>query len=358
MEFDRLIATGLKPALDLTDMPGTDCRSTLIARLRTERTGPAFAQALEEAARLADGAEIAPEALELLHAETAAVLESRARGEDRPFSWSTVLDPAAASGPTTRVIGVTPRLDPSRLKWAGPALAAIEAAISGLPPDLAARTQIGVTGEPALRAEELDSVLETIGASLAMSLILAVAVTFSAAGIAGAVPVILLALAASYAATRPQLLAGLASGLYRLLGTWPRLFGRIRMAARSLARFTSWPVVSAAAVLGVIGWIAEGYAFYRLLLWMGADIGFWSTVAIFVFATLAGGLTGLPGGVGGAEAAMIGLLMLEGVPLEISVPATLIMRLTTLWFAIGLGLAVFPFAERSSMKAKHALEIR
>jgi len=146
--------------------------SNLIARLRTERTVPAFAQALEEAARLADGAEIAPEALELLHAETAAVLESRARGEDRPFSWSTVLDPAAASGPTTRVIGVTPRLDPSRLKSAGPALAAIEAAISGLPPDLAARTQIGVTGEPALRAEELDSVLETIGASLAMSLIL------------------------------------------------------------------------------------------------------------------------------------------------------------------------------------------
>lgn len=35
---------------------------------------------------------------------------------------------------------------------------------------------------------------------------------------------------------------------------------------------------------------------------------------------------------------------------------SLIIRLTTLWFAIGIGLAVFPFAERSSMKAKHALE--
>ncbi len=192
----------------------------------------------------------------------------------------------------------------------------------------------------------------------AMSLILALAVTLSAAGIAGAVPVILVTLVVAYIATRPQLLSGVASGLYRLSGAWPRLFGHIRIAARSLARFTNWPVMSAAAVLGIVGWIAEGYAFDLLLVWMGADIGFWAAVAIFVFATLAGGLTGLPGGVGGAEAAMIGLLMLEGIPPEVSVPATLIIRLTTLWFAIGIGLAVFPFAERFSIKAKHALETR
>ena len=55
---------------------------------------------------------------------------------------------------------------------------------------------------------------------------------------------------------------------------------------------------------------------------------------------------------------MVGLLTLEGVPLEVSVPATLIIRLTTLWFAIGIGLAVFPFAERISIRAKHALETR
>ena len=107
-------------------------------------------------------------------------------------------------------------------------------------------------------------------------------------------------------------------------------------------------------MLGIIGWLAEGYALHLLLMWMGANVGFWTAVAIFVFSTLAGGLTGAPGGVGGAEAAMIALLTLEGVPLEVSIPATLIIRVTTLWFAILLGLAVFPVAERISMKANYA----
>ncbi|MDJ0826064.1 MAG: lysylphosphatidylglycerol synthase transmembrane domain-containing protein [Rhodobacter sp.] len=192
----------------------------------------------------------------------------------------------------------------------------------------------------------------------AMALILAVAVSLSAAGMAGALPVVALALLAAYVATRPRLLSGIASAAYRVVGLWPRLFARVRTAARSLARFSSARVMAGAAVLGVIGWLAEGYAFHLLLTWMGADIGFWTAVAFFVFATLAGGLTGAPGGVGGAEAAMIGLLMLEGIPLEVSVPATLIIRVTTLWFAIGIGFAVFPFAERLSLKARDALENR
>ena len=70
----------------------------------------------------------------------------------------------------------------------------------------------------------------------------------------------------------------------------------------------------------------------------------------------AGGLTGAPGGVGGAEAAMVALLALDGVPLDIAVPATLVIRVTTLWFAILIGLAVFPYAERCSKKAQDALE--
>jgi len=190
----------------------------------------------------------------------------------------------------------------------------------------------------------------------AMGLILALAISLSTTGIAGALPVTLLALIAAYIATRPRLLAGLALTTYRLSGRWPRLFARVRAASRSLARFSDAKTVTAAAALGLIGWMAEGFAFYMLLMWMGADVGFWTAIAIFVFSSLAGGLTGAPGGVGGAEAAMIGLLMLQHVPLDVSVPATLIIRVTTLWFAIGIGLAVFPFAEKLSLKGRHALE--
>lgn len=190
----------------------------------------------------------------------------------------------------------------------------------------------------------------------AMALILALALLLSATGIAGAVPVAGLAVVAAWAATRPRILSGGVTLLYRTLGRWPRLFGRIRRATRSLDRFSDPRVLAPALILGALGWFAEGYALHLLLLAMGVDIGIWSAVAIFVFATLAGGATGAPGGLGGAEAAMVALLGLQGVPLEISLPATAVIRLTTLWFAIGIGVVVFPIAESISKRAEHALE--
>lgn len=185
----------------------------------------------------------------------------------------------------------------------------------------------------------------------AMALILAGGIALSAGGIAMAMPVAILALAAAYVATRPKLLAACVTLLYRTIGRFPRLMGRVRMAARSLGVFSTGPIMATAFALGLIGWIAEGYAFHLLLIWMGADIGFAKAVAVFTFSTLAGGLTGAPGGVGGAEAAMVALLSLEGIPLEISIPATAVIRLTTLWFAILIGLAIFPIAEAKSNKA-------
>jgi uncharacterized membrane protein YbhN (UPF0104 family) len=45
---------------------------------------------------------------------------------------------------------------------------------------------------------------------------------------------------------------------------------------------------------------------------------------------------------------MIALLSVQGVGLETAVAATVIIRATTLWFAVLIGLAAFPFAERRS----------
>ena len=191
----------------------------------------------------------------------------------------------------------------------------------------------------------------------AMAILLAVALALSATGIAGGAPVAILALLAAYVATRPQLVRGVADLGHRLTAKrLPRLFARIRRAAKSLQAFHGPGLLMLAGALGVIGWLAEAYAFHLLLAWMDAGIGLWLAMAIFVFATLAGGLTGAPGGLGGAEAAMVGLLAINGVALEIAIPTTLIIRLTTLWFAIGIGLLVFPIAERVSQKTANDLE--
>jgi uncharacterized protein (TIRG00374 family) len=181
----------------------------------------------------------------------------------------------------------------------------------------------------------------------AMAVLMALGVAASANGITGAVPVAILALAIALIATRPTLLRATANLGHRLSGRrLARPFARLRGAARALSRFSGPAVMAFASLVGLVGWAAEGYAFHLLLHFLGADIGMMTSIAIFTFATLAGGLTGAPGGVGGAEAAMVALLTLEGVPLEISVPATALIRLTTLWFALLIGLVVFPFAER------------
>ena len=191
----------------------------------------------------------------------------------------------------------------------------------------------------------------------AMAILLAVALALSASGMTGGLPVVILAIAAAIIATRPKLLRMVGDfGHVLTRRTFPRLFVKVRRAAKSLSAFKGPALLTIAGALGIVGWLAEGYAFHILLVWLGADIGFWTAVGIFIFATLAGGLTGAPGGLVGAEAAMVALLLLDGVPLEIAVPATLVIRVTTLWFAILIGLFVFPAAERASKKAQYALE--
>ncbi|MEM1236083.1 MAG: lysylphosphatidylglycerol synthase transmembrane domain-containing protein [Pseudomonadota bacterium] len=186
----------------------------------------------------------------------------------------------------------------------------------------------------------------------AMGLLLALSVALSTGGLTLGLPVAVAAVCASVIATRPALLSALVGWGYRVTGLFPRFMARCRAAARSLASFSSPSLILSAGTLSILGWLAEGWAFYLLLVWMGADVPLWTAVAIFLFATLAGGLTGAPGGLGGAEAAMVALLSLEGVPLDISVAATAVIRLTTLWFAIAIGLIVFPFAERHSKQAR------
>lgn len=211
------------------------------------------------------------------------------------------------------------------------------------------------TGVPAERTAPL--VLMDRASDLAvMALILAAGLLAATSGPRGAIPVVIIALIAAFVATRPALIKFCVTLAYKIIGRKPRLFARMRKASESLKQFDHAPTMFGAMSLGGLGWFAEGAAFYLLMNWMGADISLATCVVIFVFSTLAGGLTGAPGGVGGAEAAMIALLSLEGIPLSMSIPATAVIRLTTLWFAIVIGLVIFPIAEKYSKRGAYALE--
>lgn len=127
-----------------------------------------------------------------------------------------------------------------------------------------------------------------------------------------------------------------------------RLFAKLRRVIRDLAAIMRPQVLVPVLLLGTIGWALEAAAFWLLLKWLAIPLPLPIATAIFMIAILAGALSGLPGGVGGTEAIGVGLLVLQDIPVESAVLAIIIIRLVTLWFAVFIGLLVFPFAEACS----------
>jgi uncharacterized protein (TIRG00374 family) len=95
-----------------------------------------------------------------------------------------------------------------------------------------------------------------------------------------------------------------------------------------------------AAALSLVAWSAEAWSFYLVLEWMGEDVGPMLAMSFYAIAMLAGAVSFMPGGIGGAEATMIVLLNLAGVGTTEAIAATVVIRIATLWFSVGLG-AIF-----------------
>uniref|UniRef100_UPI003F5F578F lysylphosphatidylglycerol synthase transmembrane domain-containing protein n=1 Tax=Pseudomonas sp. LRF_L74 TaxID=3369422 RepID=UPI003F5F578F len=106
-------------------------------------------------------------------------------------------------------------------------------------------------------------------------------------------------------------------------------------------------------LLSLTAWGAEALAFHVLLHWIGADLPLTSSVFIYSASTLAGALSFMPGGLGGTEAVMVALLLGNGLSHADAVAITLIIRFTTLWFAVALGaVALGQRQHRPDNKAK------
>ena len=123
-----------------------------------------------------------------------------------------------------------------------------------------------------------------------MAILLALAMALSLGGLTGGVPVAIAALIAAVVVTRPRVLYIASSLGHR--GTFrrvPRIFARVRRASHSLQVFSTPKVIMLAGVLGVLGWMAEGYGFHLLLTWLGAETDMWLAIGIFTLATIVGG---------------------------------------------------------------------
>jgi uncharacterized protein (TIRG00374 family) len=145
-------------------------------------------------------------------------------------------------------------------------------------------------------------------------------------------------------ALRPTLLMWGIDTVFGRLRRWPRGFVRARRAVRALETLAPPRIFLPALALGTVGWCSEGLSFYVLLHVLGAALNPLACMFIFSFSMLVGAISVLPGGLGSTEATMVGLLASQGVPFETALVATGVVRVTTLWFAVGLGLLALPVA--------------
>jgi glycosyltransferase 2 family protein len=109
------------------------------------------------------------------------------------------------------------------------------------------------------------------------------------------------------------------------------------------------PMLMTGIALGLVAWGSEGLAFYYIMHALGSDMSFQVALFIYAFSMLIGAISFLPGGLGGTEATMVMLLMMNHIAQPQAVAATVIIRLATLWFAVGLGVISLVSIERKSL---------
>lgn len=135
--------------------------------VKTPTAGALFATLADNDA-LAARSDLGKETLDALYGELATVVEGAGDPTAAPFAWMSAID-VGGDETVTRTLSVTPKLDFTRLQPAKPAVATLRAEIDALRPEFGGRVEAYVTGDPALRADELASVTEGIGLSFLVS---------------------------------------------------------------------------------------------------------------------------------------------------------------------------------------------
>jgi uncharacterized protein (TIRG00374 family) len=102
-----------------------------------------------------------------------------------------------------------------------------------------------------------------------------------------------------------------------------------------------WRPLLLGIMIGLISWSGECAALFLVYAGLGIAISldlFIKSMFILAVSSLVGSASGLPGGLGTADGSMLGLTHLLITPSKaIAGAATLIIRLCTLWFGLGLG---------------------
>jgi glycosyltransferase 2 family protein len=129
--------------------------------------------------------------------------------------------------------------------------------------------------------------------------------------------------------------------LNRLRGRAGRIVSVLETAYDSARELLTWPRLAAAVGVGVLSWGGECLALYVILLGLGS-VASLELLNQATFALAVGSLIGsaslLPGGIGAAEGTVAAVLdLVAHQPPAVAAAATLLIRVSTLWFGVALG---------------------
>jgi len=187
---------------------------------------------------------------------------------------------------------------------------------------------------------------DRIADATALVVIALIGIALLQASVAAIAPMAVITLAAVFLAVRPRYLAAMVGWAYGIVRRKPRLFGRLRIAVKQLARLGSPWRLLAALLLSLVGWFAEALQVWWVVRALGGSIDIWGAAVAFAVSMVVGSATMLPGGLGGTEIGMVAMLTQRGVSYEIAATTTALVRLTTLWFSVALGMGCLPLAMR------------
>ena len=127
---------------------------------------------------------------------------------------------------------------------------------------------------------------------------------------------------------------------------------KIHIAYDSIYNLVKFKPLIIATLISLVSWFFECIGFFIVLKVFAQtsniDVSLMTATFIYAFSTIVGAIAMMPGGVGATEASLTGLMILLKISKDISVASTIIIRVSTLWFAVLVGIIALYFFQKTS----------
>ena len=97
-------------------------------------------------------------------------------------------------------------------------------------------------------------------------------------------------------------------------------------------------------LLSITYWFVISVGVYYTLIGFGINIiDYLKVLAIYTSSVLLGAISFIPGGIGITEGSLVGLLTLEGIDVSTALILSVMIRVLTLWYSVGVGFIALKF---------------